>query len=82
MHLTVLTFTDDPSSNSGLQCVDDGPVLASVEVPINLDDTFESLQARIHAAEHRLLVQTIKSLVTPSPTDNDEQPDDTKATSP
>src|ERR671912_602028 len=29
--------------------IDDGPVLASVEVPINLDDTFESFQARIHA---------------------------------
>ena len=29
VHLTVLTFTDDPSSNSGLQCVDDGPVLAT-----------------------------------------------------
>ena len=60
--------------------VDDGPVLASVEVPINLDDTFESLQARIHATEHRLLVDAIKALINPSP-DNDELPDDTKATS-
>ena len=60
--------------------VDDGPVLASVEVPINLDDTFESLQARIHATEHRLLVDAIKTLINPSP-DNDELPDDTKATS-
>ena len=71
--------------------VDDGPVLASVEVPINLDDTFESLLARIHAAEHRLLVDAIRGLITPSdpetqpsdesPTDNDTFPDDTKATS-
>ena len=71
--------------------VDDGPVLASVEVPINLDDTFESLLARIHAAEHNLLVAAIKGLIAPtapdasppdgSPTDNDEFPDDTKATS-
>jgi phosphoribosylglycinamide formyltransferase-1 len=75
--------------------VDSGPVLAAVEVPINLDDTFESLQARIHATEHRLLVEAIRSLVTPpdpdapppadppadSPGDNDELPDDTKATS-
>ena len=71
--------------------VDDGPVLASVEVPINLDDTFESLLARIHAAEHHLLVAAIKGLIAPtapeaappagSPTDNDEFPDDTKATS-
>jgi phosphoribosylglycinamide formyltransferase-1 len=72
--------------------VDNGPVLASVEVPINLDDTFESLQARIHAAEHRLLVDCIRSLITPtatdtpptadSRTDTAELPDDTKATSP
>ena len=71
--------------------VDDGPVLASVEVPINLDDTFESLLARIHAAEHHLLVAAIKGLIAPtapdasppdgSPTDNDEFPDDTKAIS-
>jgi phosphoribosylglycinamide formyltransferase 1 len=61
--------------------VDNGPVLASVEVPINLDDTFESLQARIHAAEHRLLVDAIRTLLTPSPTGHDELPDDTKATS-
>ena len=60
--------------------VDNGPVLASVEVPINLDDTFESLQARIHAAEHRLLVDAIKALINPSP-DNGELSDDTKATS-
>jgi formyltetrahydrofolate-dependent phosphoribosylglycinamide formyltransferase len=72
--------------------VDNGPVLASVEVPINLDDTFESLQARIHAVEHRLLVDCIRSLITPtgtdapSPTDSrtgtEDLPDDTKATSP
>jgi len=59
--------------------VDTGPVLASVKVPINLDDTFESLQARIHAAEHRLLVEAIRGLVTPA--DHDELPADTKATS-
>ncbi|HZB42539.1 MAG TPA: phosphoribosylglycinamide formyltransferase [Ilumatobacter sp.] len=62
--------------------IDDGPVLASVEVPINLDDTFESLQARIHGVEHRLLVDAIKTLITTNPnTNNDELPDDTKATS-
>jgi phosphoribosylglycinamide formyltransferase-1 len=73
--------------------VDTGPVLASVEVPINLDDTFESLQARIHAAEHRLLVEAIKGLMDPagpdtpdalppdeSATENHELEDDTKAT--
>jgi formyltetrahydrofolate-dependent phosphoribosylglycinamide formyltransferase len=69
--------------------VDEGPVLASVEVPIRLDDTFESLQARIHQAEHRLLVDAIGDLITPPPDthethDNDahahETTDDTKAT--
>jgi phosphoribosylglycinamide formyltransferase-1 len=42
--------------------VDDGPVLASVEVAIELDDTLETLTARIHAAEHRLLVATLQKL--------------------
>ena len=66
--------------------VDDGPVLATVEVPIHLDDTFESLQARIHAAEHKLLVQTIRDLIPaadiPSePPTHDTSTHDTKATS-
>jgi phosphoribosylglycinamide formyltransferase-1 len=42
--------------------VDDGPVLASVEVPILPGDTLESLATRIHAAEHGLLVSTVRSL--------------------
>ena len=70
--------------------VDDGPVLASVEVPIQLDDTFESLQARIHAAEHALLVQAIRGLIPPAdpppdltsePPPHDTSIHDTKATS-
>ena len=69
--------------------VDDGPVLASVEVAIHLDDTFESLQARIHAAEHRLLVDTIRDLtghatnrdaISPDTTRTDTTRTDTKAT--
>ena len=59
--------------------VDNGPVLASVEVPINLDDTFESLQARIHAAEHHLLVVAIKTLLDPSTAANDASVNDTSA---
>jgi formyltetrahydrofolate-dependent phosphoribosylglycinamide formyltransferase len=39
--------------------VDDGPVLATVDVPILPDDTIETLEARVHGAEHRLLVDTI-----------------------
>ena len=42
--------------------VDDGPVLASEEVPIHPDDTLEVLETRIHAVEHRLLVDTIRTL--------------------
>ncbi len=43
--------------------VDVGPVLAQEIVPINPDDTLESLEARIHAVEHRLLVDTLKTLM-------------------
>ncbi len=42
--------------------VDDGPVLATVEVPIRVDDTLESLAARVHAAEHELLVATLRDV--------------------
>jgi len=44
------------------QGVDDGPVLATQDVPILPDDTLETLQARVHTVEHRLLVDTIRSL--------------------
>jgi len=47
--------------------VDDGPVLATEDVPIRPDDTLETLEHRIHAVEHRLLVDTIRTLCT-SPT--------------
>ena len=43
--------------------VDNGPVIATVEVPIELDDTLESLEQRVHAAEHALLVQAMQQLV-------------------
>ncbi len=42
--------------------VDDGPVLAQAIVPINPDDTLATLETRMHAAEHRLLVDVLKSL--------------------
>jgi formyltetrahydrofolate-dependent phosphoribosylglycinamide formyltransferase len=44
------------------ESVDDGPVLAQEIVPIDPDDTLESLEARLHAVEHRLLVDTLKTL--------------------
>lgn len=42
--------------------VDVGSVLAQQVVPIQPEDTLETLEARIHAAEHRLLVDTLKTL--------------------
>ena len=44
--------------------VDDGPVIASVEVPTRADDTVEALRARIQAAEHKLLVTAIAKALT------------------
>lgn len=45
--------------------VDDGPVLATVDVAIEPDDTLESLTARVHAAEHRLLIDALVDLMRP-----------------
>jgi formyltetrahydrofolate-dependent phosphoribosylglycinamide formyltransferase len=47
--------------------VDDGPVLAQAIVPIKPDDTLESLEARVHAVEQRLLVGTLKTLTRAMP---------------
>ena len=47
--------------------VDNGPVIASVEVPIQPGDTVESLRARIQAAEHTLIVTAIAEALTPTP---------------
>ena len=43
--------------------VDNGPVLAIEVVPICKEDTLETLEIRIHQTEHKLLVNTIKSLL-------------------
>ena len=45
--------------------VDDGPVIATVEVPIALDETLASLEQRVHDAEHKLLVEALRSLSRP-----------------
>lgn len=42
--------------------VDEGPVLATAIVPIHPDDTVERLAARMHAVEHKLLVETLQQL--------------------
>ena len=44
--------------------VDNGPVLASQAIPIQPHETLQSLEARIHAVEHCLLVDTLRSLTT------------------
>jgi formyltetrahydrofolate-dependent phosphoribosylglycinamide formyltransferase len=43
--------------------VDNGPVLATEIIPINKDDTLETLETRVHQTEHRVLVQTIKKFL-------------------
>ena len=39
--------------------IDDGPPIASLEIPIRPGDTFEGLCRRMHAAEHVLIVSAI-----------------------
>jgi len=43
--------------------VDNGPVLATDFVPIEKEDTLESLEARVHQTEHKLLIDTLKSII-------------------
>lgn len=40
--------------------VDAGAVIKTAEAPIRPDDTVETLEARIHATEHRLLIEAIR----------------------
>ncbi|MEP6775634.1 MAG: phosphoribosylglycinamide formyltransferase [Chloroflexota bacterium] len=40
--------------------LDAGPIIAQAAVPVLQDDTEETLAERIHAEEHRILVQSIK----------------------
>jgi phosphoribosylglycinamide formyltransferase-1 len=42
--------------------VDNGPVLATEIIPINKDDTLETLEIRVHQTEHSLLVDTLRKL--------------------
>jgi phosphoribosylglycinamide formyltransferase 1 len=44
--------------------VDNGPVLASEVVPIQHNDTLESLEARVHEVEHVLLINALKTILT------------------
>lgn len=42
--------------------VDDGPVLASREIPFQPGETLDEFEARVHAVEHRLLVETLRKV--------------------
>jgi formyltetrahydrofolate-dependent phosphoribosylglycinamide formyltransferase len=43
--------------------VDIGPVVAQEVVPIHPEDTMDDLETRVHATEHRLLVQALHDLL-------------------
>ena len=43
--------------------VDAGPVIATTDVPFLLDDTLDAFEARMHAAEHRLIVEAIRKIM-------------------
>jgi len=45
------------------EAVDAGPVIAQEVVPIYPQDSLADLEARIHAVEHRLLVETLNRLL-------------------
>ncbi len=47
--------------------VDDGPVLASREIPIDASATLESFAATVHATEHSPLVEVLAELCAPPP---------------
>ena len=47
--------------------VDDGPPVASVEVPIGPGDTLEVLRQRIHEVEHELIVSAIAQVLAEQP---------------
>ncbi|MDP3047361.1 MAG: phosphoribosylglycinamide formyltransferase [Chloroflexota bacterium] len=48
--------------------VDDGPVIAQEVVPILAEDTLETLEARVHQTEHRLLVSALQGVIAASGT--------------
>jgi len=43
--------------------VDTGPVIRAVRVPVEVDDTPETLRARVQAVEHRLLPDVVRELL-------------------
>jgi formyltetrahydrofolate-dependent phosphoribosylglycinamide formyltransferase len=49
-----------------IPAVDAGEVIGQADVPIQPGDTLEAFEARLHAAEHRLLVESLRKLVSSS----------------
>ena len=47
--------------------VDAGPVVVHAKVPIDDDDSLDDLKARIHATEHRLIVDAIRRVAEETP---------------
>ena len=47
--------------------VDDGPPVASAEVPIHPGDTLEVLRRRIHEVEHELIVSGVAQVLAAQP---------------
>ncbi len=45
------------------EAVDEGPTVGQAVVPIHPTDSLEDLEARVHTAEHRLLVETLHKLL-------------------
>jgi phosphoribosylglycinamide formyltransferase 1 len=43
--------------------IDTGPVIVAERVPVLAEDTVETLRARVQAVEHRLLPETVRSLI-------------------
>jgi formyltetrahydrofolate-dependent phosphoribosylglycinamide formyltransferase len=46
--------------------VDAGPVIAQATVPIEPGDTLEVFEARMHEAEHRLIVEAVRRALSPA----------------
>jgi formyltetrahydrofolate-dependent phosphoribosylglycinamide formyltransferase len=44
--------------------VDNGPIIAQQTVPIHVADTLSSLEARVHATEHALVIDALQQLIT------------------
>lgn len=46
------------------EAVDNGPVLGVLEIRFRLGESLEGFEARVHEAEHRLLVDTLRRVLT------------------